>query len=85
MAIHAGAFGGTEAGRDAAETRASERIVCILIRPEVYVGAIVTAHYLVCHFVGNKLQSMKIRPHTPLWGGRGESTLIPHDLLTFEL
>lgn len=86
MAIHAGVFGSTEAGRDAAEMRASECIVGILIRLEVYVEAIVIAHYLVCHFVGDKFQSMKIRPYTPLWGsfdreGR-ECTLIPHDLLT---
>lgn len=68
MAIHAGVFESTEAGRDAAETTVSERIVGILIRLEVYVKTVVIAHYLVCHFVGNRLQSMKIRPHTPLWG-----------------
>lgn len=66
MAIHAGVFGRSEAGRDAAETGASECIVGILIRLEVYVKTIVIAHYLVCRFVGNKLQSMKIRPYTPL-------------------
>ncbi len=68
MAIHARAFGSTEAGRDAAKTGASECIVGILIRLVVYVKTIVIPLYLVCCFVGNKLQSVKIWPYTPLWG-----------------
>lgn len=66
IAEHAGVFGGTEAGRDAAETGASECIVGILIRLVVHVKTIVIAHYLVCCFVVNRLQSVGIRPCTPL-------------------
>lgn len=58
--MHAGGFGSAEAGRDAAQTGASECIVGILIRLVVYVKTIVIPLYLVCCFVGNKLQSAKI-------------------------
>lgn len=65
-AIHARVFGSTEAGRDAAQTGASECIVGILIRLVVHVKTIVIPLYLVCCFVDSKLQSVKIRPFTPL-------------------
>lgn len=58
-----GDLGITKAGRDAAETGASECVVGILIRLVVYVKTIVIALYLVCHFEGNGLQSVKIWPH----------------------
>lgn len=55
MAIHAGVLGSTEVGRDAAEMRASECIVGILIRLVVYVKTIVIPLYLVCRFVDSRL------------------------------
>lgn len=51
MAVHGGLFGSSKAGRDAAETGASEHIIGILIRLVVYVKTIVIPLYSVCRFV----------------------------------